>query len=173
MIRSQFVRALFTTYSVVAAAIFVTAIMLSTAFFAHFQSVYSYSTPITPNDLLRILLRFRPADIFISPYDAVLLLSVLASLGLVLHDLSPWWARVAAALPQLPLLILAPLGLLALASDLPFPRDGEWLHEGWPVIEAAGIWMPVPLISSFVAVAAAIAQLRSRRLPVVGSETIQ
>lgn len=130
MTRSQIARGLFISYSVVAAALFVAAIMLSTSFFAHFQSVYSYTTPITPDDLWRILLRFRLADILISSYDAVLLLSVLANLGFVIHDHSPWWARVAAALPQLPLLILAPLGLLALTSDLPFPRDGEWLHEG-------------------------------------------
>jgi hypothetical protein len=141
-------RVLFITYSVVAAAILITAMILSASFFAHFQTVYSYSTPITTDDLLSMLLRFRPADMFTSGYDAVLLLSVLATLGVVIHSRSPSWVRVAALLPQLPLLVLAPLGLLALASDLAFPRDGEWLHEGWPVIEAAGIWASVPLITT-------------------------
>lgn len=147
MIRSPLARTLFTGYSVMAAGMVVTATMLSSSFFAHCQSSYSYSTPITPGDVLRILGRFRPADLFLSPYDAVFLLSVLATLGFVIHGRSPRWLRVTGALPQVPLLVLAPLGLIALAYDLPFPRDGEWLHEGWPVIEAAGIWAPVPLIS--------------------------
>ena len=78
-----------------------------------------------------------------------------------------------AALPQLPILFLAPFGLLALAFDLTFQQDGEWLHEGWPVIEAAVFWAPVPLMSSFASLAAAIASSGRSRLRAGPSEIIR
>ncbi len=63
-------------------------------------------------------------------------------------------ARLCLAAPQLLLLPLACLGLLALIDDIASyssaQLDGEWFHEGWPIIESVGVWLTVP-IGVFVA----------------------
>jgi hypothetical protein len=137
-------------YVVVAATILVTAVALDNSFFAHFETAYSYTTPVFPKDLARVLAAFALSDVRFGGW--LLPMTLLAvTTAVVLHaGVATARVKLLLAAPQLLVLLFAPVGFAALPHDfVSLARghlDGEWFHEGWPVIEAFAIWSIVPVV---------------------------
>lgn len=149
-------------YRVVAFATLVIGIAIDLSFFARFETRYSYTTPVTCSDILLIIQAFRVKDLLASgPVLIVITLSAVVTLVLTYVRDAPVWMRLLVTAPQLPFLVLMPVGLSGLLNDLPCPPDGEWFHEGWPFIEAMAVWLPIPM---FVVVQAVVLQVRQSRL---------
>lgn len=152
-------RILLRIYGTLAAIVFALAVALDASFFAHFERAYSYTTPLPRRDLANILLAFRPLDLLVNPLTTILFLLAMATL-VTIHLRRPnrrW--QVGLAIPQLLLLFSFAQGISGLLYDVSRAKDGEWLHEGWPLMEAAAIWVPIPFC---LVASAAVTFVKSR-----------
>jgi hypothetical protein len=137
-------------YAVAAFAVLFLAVALDRSFSAHFEGAYTYTTPVRGADLASIVGRSSFADLLSDGWLTPFIALAAVTLVLVVARVPvPAFVRIAIALPQLLLVIVAPWGAFALAGDLASflsgTLDGEWLHEGWPIMEAAAVWVPVPV----------------------------
>lgn len=136
-------------YALVAFLCLLLAYALDASFLARFTHTYAYSAPVRLRDIATVLLAFSLQDVSLG---WLLVFVGFAGATIAVLVVGRSWSprvRLGIATPQL---ILAPvmlMGVLALTADLPQllygNLDGEWFHEGWPVVEAFGVWLPVPV----------------------------
>ena len=135
------------------------ALAVDAAFFARFERAIGYTTPLPPELFWDVLATFRLGDLVRSWPLAYVLLAFMTLLLLL--------ARNVRRMPVVFLLVAAPqLIVLPIVSAggsswwlTGGTLDGEWLHEGWPLTEAAATWVIVPFA---ICVTAAVRLTRIR-----------
>lgn len=144
-------RAVLQGWSSLAFGVLALAVALDRAFIAHLEFAYPYSAPVRWPDLVLILSSFRFVDLSSNIFLVILVaLASATAASLSLRISSPPILRIAIALPQLLLAPGAVWGALSVIGDvtslLHGRLDGEWLGEGWPLMEAIALWFPMPCV---------------------------
>jgi hypothetical protein len=135
-----------TLYVVVSYAAVVAAFALQASYYAHGQSI-GYQTPVGGAEVSGLFRSFRISDLGAS---VVPLLWITATLvfALLPYRRGQLICRVYLCVPQLilvPLLLLGPLAIWESHFRHFRGLDGEWLGEDWPLMEALGLWAPIPI----------------------------
>lgn len=124
------------------------ALVAISSFFAHFEGAISYTTPLNANDFWYIVSRFRFTDL---RFDAAFAYVSTALTTAIIIFAAPHRANLLLllAVAQLIVIPIVHIGLLGwfthgLLLFLGGTLDGEWFHEGWPIMESVSLWAIVP-----------------------------
>jgi hypothetical protein len=130
---------------------------LDRSFDAHFAESFTYTTPVRDREMIAVISRFSLADLSIGGWLPILIaLAAVTMVVVFAPGCVPAKVRVALTIPQLLLLPVAWVGALSLPADLVSffsgRLDGEWFHEGWPILESVGWWEPVAIVVFVMAI---------------------
>ena len=145
------------------------AFVAASSFAARFQNAFSYTTPLNANDFWYIVSRFRFSDLAFDPLSVYIAIA-LATAIVIFAAPHRTNLLLVLALPQCIFIPIVPGELAALLSDYRLffgaTLDGEFFHEGWPIMESIALWTIVPatiVLRRGVTLTASVWRRRPRR----------
>ena len=162
-------RVIFVAWITATCSFLLIALAADASFFAHFEGDFSYTTPLKANDFWYIVSRFRFSDLRFDPLSAYVATALVTAIVVFAAPRRKDLLLVL-ALPQLIVIPIVPVGLACFVSDVRLffgaTLDGEFFHEGWPIMESVSLWTIVPatiVLRRGVTLTASVWRRRPRR----------